>query len=241
MSNGGQLAMLGATLLLASTITMRHAEAGALDMSGDLRLVSDYVFRGVSQTMSRPALQGTLAIENESGWYAYGWASSVDFTESGAESDGASIEVDVALGYTRALGERVSLTIEHTNYFFPGTYDGADYDYAEWLGYLTLDEAHTLTVGYSADTVGSGEPGVFYAIGSYIELSERVGIELELAHYDLERAFGAAYSYGEVALAGEVRSFDWRLSYLMTAGPADQLFPASTVSDRFVLEVGIGF
>ncbi|MBK8286564.1 MAG: hypothetical protein IPK97_17815 [Ahniella sp.] len=43
-------------------------------------LTSDYVFRGVSQSQESAALQGSVEVGHESGFYAGVWGSSVDFT-----------------------------------------------------------------------------------------------------------------------------------------------------------------
>ena len=57
-------------LLAVACIAIHTASAGAAEMSADLTLTTDYVFRGVSQTMSAPALQGGLTIEHENGLFA---------------------------------------------------------------------------------------------------------------------------------------------------------------------------
>lgn len=48
--------------------------------TGNVSLVSDYRFRGISQTMRRPAIQGGFDYSHESGWYLGTWASNVDGT-----------------------------------------------------------------------------------------------------------------------------------------------------------------
>lgn len=228
-------------LLLLMESAVPQARAGELDVSGELRLVSDYVFHGVSQTMSRPAVQGMLAVDHGSGWYGYGWASNVDFTEPGDVADGASAEINIGVGYVHQIIERATLSFERTDYLFPGTRDGFDYDYTEWRACLALDEKHSLGVGYSDNVFGSGAVGLVYVASTGLDLTGNLGIDVEFGYYDLSRAYDATYRYSEFALRGGIRAFDWRLGYVMTAAEAATLFPASTVSDRVVLEIGLAF
>tara|TARA_R110000751_G_scaffold199115_1_gene303868 strand:+ start:154 stop:810 length:657 start_codon:yes stop_codon:yes gene_type:complete len=63
-------------------------------LSGTVGYVSDYLFRGQSQTQGDPALQGSVNLEAK-GLYLNAWASEVDFAESGAD-----VEVDYTIGYS---------------------------------------------------------------------------------------------------------------------------------------------
>ena len=77
----------------------------AAQYSASLTLTSDYVWRGVSQTLGDPAVQGSFDYEHNSGLYAGVWASNVDFFDpsapgaSVADDDNADLELDLWLGY----------------------------------------------------------------------------------------------------------------------------------------------
>ena len=66
----------------------------AADVSYELALKTDYVYRGVSQTRSGPAVQASVAIDTESGWHGYLWGSNVDYVRT---SDSASKIFDESL------------------------------------------------------------------------------------------------------------------------------------------------
>jgi uncharacterized protein (TIGR02001 family) len=72
---------------------------GGFTVTTQLTLATDYLFRGVSQTQTGPAIQGGLDIEHASGFYVGGFASNVDFA---APSD-ANIELDGLFGYRREI------------------------------------------------------------------------------------------------------------------------------------------
>ena len=68
------LTSLAAAGLLAAT-------GAAADITGNVGLTTDYVFRGISQTDEKPAIQGGLDYAHSSGAYAGVWASNVDFND----------------------------------------------------------------------------------------------------------------------------------------------------------------
>ena len=49
-----------------------------LAVTGGVTLITDYRFRGVTQTNEDPAIQGTINFNHESGFYAGVWASTID-------------------------------------------------------------------------------------------------------------------------------------------------------------------
>src|SRR5690348_3144550 len=54
------------------------------NLSGNLAWVSNYMFRGMSQTRNLPALQGSLTYSFPYGIYANAWGSNVRFVDSTA-------------------------------------------------------------------------------------------------------------------------------------------------------------
>jgi len=92
------------------------------EISGNFALVSDYRFRGISQTDRDPALQGGFDLAHKSGIYAGTWASNV----SQWANPGGSMEVDFYVGYATELPMGVGLDVGHTWYQYPGNEPGND-------------------------------------------------------------------------------------------------------------------
>jgi uncharacterized protein (TIGR02001 family) len=88
--------------MLASPLAALAQDAPASPLSFNVGLVSDYLFRGVSQTHGDPALQGGVDYAHPSGFYVGAWASTItwvkDFLGRG------SLEIDVYGGYKNAFG-----------------------------------------------------------------------------------------------------------------------------------------
>lgn len=234
------ISLVNAALAVLILNQAQIALASSVYLGGDVTVATDYVFRGVSQSMSSPVLQGNLTLEHENGWYANAWASNIDFTQDGDPDDGARLEVDIELGYYRASSDRTAVSLSWANYLFPGTEPGVDYNYSEILGGLSIDEQHYLTIGYSDDVFASGERGVFFAIGTSIGVKNTT-LGAEFGYYDLDRAYDASYQYGELSLSGSGAAFDWRLSYVSTSNQAGRIYYESTLRDRLVLGISKSF
>jgi hypothetical protein len=83
--------------------------------STNVALVSDYRFRGISQSLEDPAVQGGFDYVHAAGAYLGTWASSVS---SDQYLGGSGMEWDVYGGYRRTLGN-VILDVGVLYYFYP--------------------------------------------------------------------------------------------------------------------------
>lgn len=94
-------------------------------VSGGATLVSDYRFRGISQTDKRFAIQGTFTISHSSGFYGTVWGSSID----DYIANGGDAELDLILGYKKTFK---STTVDGgiLYYYYPGS-GGINSDFAE--------------------------------------------------------------------------------------------------------------
>ena len=88
------------------------------EISGSIGAVSNYVWRGATQSDRSPAIQGSITAE-ANGLYATVWASQVDF------GDDTTVEVDYQVGYT--LGDTAGIDVGVLAY----TYIGDETDFAD--------------------------------------------------------------------------------------------------------------
>jgi uncharacterized protein (TIGR02001 family) len=91
----------------------------ASPFSFNVGLVSDYLFRGVSQTHGKPAIQGGVDYLHSSGLYVSAWASTItwvrDFT------NGGRLEVDIYGGYKNSFGGGDwNYDVGYITYNYPG-------------------------------------------------------------------------------------------------------------------------
>jgi uncharacterized protein (TIGR02001 family) len=127
-------------MVMALLAGISAAPANAVDVTAELGLVSDYRYRGYSLSDGRPAAQGSVTIEHDSGAYASLWASTVD-------EPGADIELDFIGGYWLELSDALSLDLSAAYYAYPG---GSGSNYVEATAALERSKGpETLKAGFS--------------------------------------------------------------------------------------------
>ena len=92
-------------------------------VSGSVALVSDYRFRGVSQSDKEAALQGSITVTHESGLYGGFWASNL---AGWGTFGGANLELDLYGGYKLPVAGG-TLDVGLTWYMYPGGADLTDF------------------------------------------------------------------------------------------------------------------
>lgn len=169
------LAML-AGAAVAGTTGAAHAEGA---WSGNVALTTDYIFRGLSQTDSGPAVQGGFDYTNGI-FYAGTWASSVGFTNG--------TELDLYAGVTPTVGP-FALDFAVLGYFYPAAADEAggvgEFDYYEAMASASFSPMEPLTLGAS----------VYYSPENFAETGEALYAEIS-AEYALSDALSISGAYG---------------------------------------------
>lgn len=116
--------LVAATLLAASGFAAAPAFAedetappSEFTVTGNVVLVTDYRFRGLSLSGGDPAVQGSINVNHSSGFYVGTWASSL---EQDAFDIYGNLEVDVYGGWTGSLASGVTADVGLLYYVYPG-------------------------------------------------------------------------------------------------------------------------
>ena len=95
-------------------------------LSGNVSIVSDYLFRGLSQTSQDPALQAGVEYGSSDSWYIGAWATNVSWLSDLSSPPDASIsnslEIDMYAGWRIPLSETWKLDLGLYSYYYPGDY-----------------------------------------------------------------------------------------------------------------------
>lgn len=204
-------AVLGGVIAAAALAPAAHAG----EWSANIAITSDYTFRGYTQSMGEPAVQGGFDYTAET-WYAGVWASTIDF---GIEGD---LETDLYVGVTPKLGP-VSFDLGLVGYFYPNsTNDYGDLDFFEAKAVATINPVEPLTLGaglyYTPEFALNGGDGWYYeASGSYA-LTEAVALSGAVGHQSVDAPgyyFGIddAYTTWNVGVTLSAGGFDLDLRY----------------------------
>lgn len=112
--------LLGALAFTAASpaLAQETEPAPAITINGSATVVSDYKFRGISQTDGNFAVQGGITVSHESGFYIGTWGSSIDsyVTAHGT----AHQEIDLIGGFKKSF-DGVTFDIGAVYYIYPGT------------------------------------------------------------------------------------------------------------------------
>ena len=111
--------LLAGTVLAATPALADETDApSAITITGSAAVVSQYRFRGISQSNNKPAVQASITVSHESGFYISTWGSSTanDLTTSPIAPGGT--EIDVYGGWTKDLGG-VKVDLGGYGYIYP--------------------------------------------------------------------------------------------------------------------------
>lgn len=142
-----------ACALLFATIDVpaRAADAPQSSISGSVTAVSDYLFRGLSQTNRDPAVQAGVEYDHSSGWYIGAWGSNISWLSDASSSTApisSSLEVDVYAGHRGTFGGDWSYDAGLYEYYYPGSYPSGFTRPYTLEGYASLSWK-TLSLKYS--------------------------------------------------------------------------------------------
>ena len=223
------------------------ASASGHTLTSNVSLVSDYLFRGISQSGAKPALQGGFDYAHVSGFYAGVWGSSISwisdaYTATGGVSgaNNAGLEVDTYLGFKNSFAGDFSYDIGYLRYNYPAG------NYAAGATKADTDEIYGL-LGYKWVTAKySHSLGKTFMVPDargtyYLDLSASYpipGTSLTLgAHAGRQKYKGSSAAYA--AAGGPSASYsDYRLSVTkdfsgFVAGLAYSKTNASTAPGAF--------
>ncbi|MEV5033575.1 hypothetical protein MRBLMC3_002807 [Sphingobium sp. LMC3-1-1.1] len=119
-----QIACAALALLSSAPAFAQEEPAGPVTVTGSVGLVSDYRFRGVSQSDRGMAIQGGITATHESGFYIGTWGSNLG---GWGRFGGANMELDLVGGYSTSLGEGTTVDVGLTWYMYPSGADKTDF------------------------------------------------------------------------------------------------------------------
>ena len=167
-------------IALTSMFLILSSYASAVEISGNVALSSDYIWRGMTQTDGDVALSGGFDLTTDMGFYAGTWASNQSLAPN------ASMELDVYLGFAGEMAENMTYDVGYISIQYPGN-DAADFEEA----YIAFN-IYGLNILYS-DGQDDGP--------SYAELA----YSLDVGPGTFNISYGEYEDNGDNALVG----YDW--------------------------------
>lgn len=159
------IALAAATPALAQE-EARAGPAGGLDVSGELGLLTDYRFRGLSRSDEDPALRAGVTLFHDSGLYAGARGTTLSGIEPLTGRDLGDAQVDLYAGWQTPLGGGFDVDAGVMYYVFAGADGATDYvePYAS-LSYLIGPASFTAGAKYAPSQRAIGDEDMLYLFG----------------------------------------------------------------------------
>lgn len=157
-------ATLLTTLALSGTaFAQAQASEPGSTLSFNVGVVTDYRFRGISQSRLKPALQGGADFAHNSGFYVGTWFSTIRILEDLGRGAEGPVELDFYGGYKGSLTDAISFDVGVLRYQYPKENFPTTPNTTELYGALSYGPG---TVKYSR-VIGRETFGVANSRGSY--------------------------------------------------------------------------
>lgn len=208
----------------------------AAQVTGNVGVVSDYKFRGISQTHGVPAVQGLVEYSHESGLYVGGAASSITWVKDATGS--GMVETDVYVGYRDKVGD-ITFDVGTIGYLYPnqGTLTPgvfANPNTMEVYGQLGYD---ALTIKYSyvvsshfvgwVGTTGQNTRGSSYAEANYtFPITDKWSLNGHVGYQYVNNLSTASYTDWKIGTTYDTDYGVVGLAYVGTNANGSCSFPA---------------
>jgi uncharacterized protein (TIGR02001 family) len=223
-----------------------HASpARAVSFGGDVAVTTDYIYRGLSETSDKGALQLDLHASLATGTFAGVWASTLDHKFRPY----ADLKVEEYVGQRFDLGSAWNTSVTVTNYSYVGGDQRYSSDYQEIAASVSYLDRWTLSLaaipnalrywGYDFDRRGrytayDADTSAQWLITHGLFVTAGVGYYLFSGTDSTPIALpSTGYAYGNVGLAYEWRSWRVDVGYFLTQERAERLYPYPIANHRF--------
>ena len=184
-------------------------------VTANVGFVTNYLYRGISQTGGKPAIQGGFDYAHASGFYAGVWGSNISWLfEEGYVNSSGSLELDTYFGFKNSFATDFSYDVGFLRYNYPGNYlagaTKADtneiYGLIGWK-WLTAKYSYSLTnlFGFT-DSSGSG---YFDLSGNYTLADSGVTLGAHYGKQSVKNNSAAEYSDYNVKASMPFGAYTW--------------------------------
>lgn len=191
---------------------------------GSLTLASDYLFRGLTQTNEKPALQAGLEYDDPSGIYAGFWGSSISWLSDSSTSAApvsSNVELDFYAGYRGKFSDDLGYDVGLYTYYYPGDYprgfssaNTTEIYAALSFKIASLKYSHTLTNAFGfSDTKNSG----YLDLSANYEFVPTWVLNAHVGHQRIDGIGAASYTDYKLGITKNfVKGFALAIAYFDT-------------------------
>ena len=203
------------THLLAGLIATALAPAANAELSANIGVTSNYLWRGVTQTDDGAAVQGGIDWAHDSGFYLGTWASNIDW------GIGSGAEVDFYGGYGGEYND-FGYDVGLIYYYYPDSaYDDSNFSEIYASGsYKWFEAGLAYTIwGDQPDDAPFSDGDIYYYAAVSFDVAESWSLGATIGHYDFDvdkSMYGDVdYTHGQLDVtksAGDFGDFTFTVS-----------------------------
>lgn len=248
------LLILLAAPVLANTPTKTVGEISTKDpidtlevkkeksFTGKFALMTNYIYRGISETDNHPAAQFALSYSFlPAGIYVSLFATNDYFF--GKHGERVTYETDPSFGITNKIGEYFTYDISISRYLFPQANINSYNEYNLNLDYYFL----TAQLSYSNNVYAVGKSGTYYNLGfnydvpvKYFFCIENINVTGGVGYYHLPQSAGLhSYMDYNLALKKSISQVDFILQWTDTN--RQSVDPVKWKGNKIVGAIAINF
>ena len=225
-------------LAMSAVVLPAFADEPAPDpLSFNIGAVSEYRYRGISQTRLKPALQGGIDYADPSGFYIGTWASTIKWIKD-AGGD-AQVEIDLYGGYKTEIAKGLTLDVGGLYYLYPSNNlknvtGFANANTFEVYGALTFGP---VTAKYSHSTTNlfgnvNSKNSSYFDVTANFDLGDGMTLSPHVGHQTVKHTSVASYTDYSLTLAKDFSGLV--LSGAIVGTDADKTFYASPANGKFL-------
>lgn len=226
----------GRVVLCAFTCALTPACSLAGSIGGSVAATTDYVYRGLSQTRGKSALQADVHYKPDAAWTVGAWASTVDPNPG----SGATVELDLYASRNWVMGQDWDARLSVTHYTYLSDKRASSYDYDEITGSLIYQSRLAATIAWSPEAprysngwVVRGETATSYELTGTQPLFRTLSATAGAGYYDLSNLFNIGYWFWNAGLTWSAGGAQVAISYMDTDDTAVRAFGDDSAGSRW--------
>ncbi len=192
--------ILGAMALSAALMAPVGTASAADTLSFNASVVSDYRYRGISQTRLKPAVQAGVDYALASGFYVGAWGSTIKWVKD-AGGDG-STELDLYGGYKTEIASGLTLDVGLLQYVYPSNKLNPSANTLEGYGALSYGPA-TLKISRSFSNLfgfSNSKGSMYYDLSATFDLGSGISITPHIGRQTVENNNASSYTDASLTL-----------------------------------------
>lgn len=219
-------------LALSAAALPAFADEPVDPLSFNVGVVSEYRYRGISQSRLKPALQGGLDYAAPSGFYIGAWASTIKWIkDAGGDAD---VEIDVYGGYKTEVAPGLTMDVGLLQYYYPSHKLGVSPNTLEVYGALSYGP---VTAKYSHSTTNlfgfaDSKNSSYFDVSANFDLGSGMTLTPHVGHQTVKRNAAASYTDYSLTLAKDFSGLV--VSGAIIGTDADKSAYASPVNGKFM-------